>query len=154
MAKGNSSARVAIVVDREFGGRLLPLARRLHVWICDTPANRGAAERVWAAIPPDAIWNEVGVTTFRVGENDCPEDMANYPIGDIDLHHPAWSQIEVYGVRLNDALRAAWQEYGADEFKETQEGFVCSRPFTEEAASVYLTDGADNDKLKAMSERV
>ena len=39
-------------------------------------------------------------------------------------------------------------------FKETREGLVCSRPFTKEAASVYLTDSADNDKLKAMFERM
>jgi len=38
--------------------------------------------------------------------------------------------------------------------REKWEGFACSRPITEEAASVYLTDGADNDKLKAMSEKV
>ena len=128
------SHHVAVVVDREFGERLLPLAQRLHVWICDTPANREAAEKAWETIMPGAVWNEVGVTTFRISEDDSPEDMAISHIGDIDLHHPAWSQVEVYGVRLNDELRAAWQEYGADEFRETQDGFVCSRPLMEEAS--------------------
>ena len=123
--------RVAVVADREFGERLLPLAQRLHVWACDTPVNREAAEKAWAAIPPGAVWNEVGVTTFRVGDDDSPEDMVVRHVGDIDLHHPSWRQIEVYGVRLNDALRAAWQEYGADEFRETGDGFVCSRPLRE-----------------------
>lgn len=133
-----SDHRVAVVVDREFGERLLPLAQRLHVWVCDTPINDAAGEKAWAALPPGAVWNEVGVTTFRVGEDDSPEDMAICHVGDIDLHHPAWSQIEVYGVRLNDDLRAAWQEYGADEFRETPEGFVCSRPPTEEELNAAI----------------
>lgn len=128
-----SSHHVALVVDREFGERLLPLARRLHVWICDTPINNAAGEKAGAAVPPGVVWNEVGVTTFRVGEGDSPEDMVTCHIADMDLHHPAWSQIEVYGVRLNGGLRAAWQEYGADEFQETPNGFVCSRPFGGEA---------------------
>ena len=133
VARTMSSHRVAVVVDRTFGERLLPLARRLHVWVCDTPTNHEAAEKAWAAIPPGAVWNEVGVTTFRVSESDSPEEMVIRHIGDIDLHHPTWSQIEVHGVRLNDGLRAAWREYGADEFRETGEGFVCSRALGDEA---------------------
>lgn len=123
-----SGYRVAVVVDRAFGERLLPLAQRLHVWVCNTPTNREAAEKAVADLPPGAVWNEVGVTTFGRGEIVSPQDMVTHHIGDIDLHHPLWSQIEVYGVRLNDALRAAWQEYGANEFRETPEGFVCSCP--------------------------
>jgi len=129
-----SSHRVAVVVDRAFGARLLPLAQRLHVWVCDTSTNREATEKAVADLPPNAVWNEVGVTTFGRGEIDSPEDLIIRYAGDIDLHHgehshdPAWSQIEVYGVRLNDALRTAWQEYGVNEFRETPEGFVCSRP--------------------------
>ena len=106
-----SGQGVAVVVDRDFGERLLTLAQRLHVWVCDTPINDAAGEKAWAALPPGAVWNEVGVTTFRVGENDSPEDMAICHVGDIDLHHPAWSRIEVYGVS-----------------REMPEGFVCSRP--------------------------
>ncbi len=129
-----SEHHVAVVVDRAFGERLLPLAQRLHVWVCNTPANREAVEKAVAALPPGAVWNEAGATTFRVSENDSPEGMVLDQLSTIDLHHgesshdPAWSQIEVYGVRLNDALRAAWQEYGVNEFRETPEGFVCSRP--------------------------
>lgn len=40
---------VAVVVDPELGDRLVPLASRTRVRIADTPANRAAAEREWAA---------------------------------------------------------------------------------------------------------
>ena len=82
------SHHVAVVVDRVFGERLLPLAQQLHVWVCDTPINDAAAEKAGAANPPGAVWNEVGVTTFRVGENESPENMVICHVGDIDLHHP------------------------------------------------------------------
>ena len=42
--------RVAIVVERDFGDKLLELSRSQHVWIADTDANRAAAELVWKAI--------------------------------------------------------------------------------------------------------
>lgn len=126
---------VALVVDRTFGERLLPLAQRLHVWVCDTPINDAAAEEAGAAIPPGAVWNEVGVTTFRAGPNDTPEEMVIGRILDIDEHHPNWTQVEVYGVWLTDDVRAAWQEYRADEFWETPEGFCCSRPLSENPIS-------------------
>ncbi len=70
-----SEHHVAVVVDRAFGERLLPLAQRLHVWVCNTPANREAVEKAVAALPPGAVWNEAGATTFRVSENDSPEGM-------------------------------------------------------------------------------
>ncbi len=122
-----STHNVAIVVDREFGERLVPLSQRLHVWICDTPANGEAAKKAVAAVPAGAVWNEVGVTTFRVNENETPEDMAISRLEDIDLHHPGWFQMEFYGVMINDELRRELQEYGTSEFGETPYGFVCSR---------------------------
>jgi len=125
---------VGVVVDRNFGDRLLPIVRRLHVWVCDTPANREAAERAWASIPTGAVWNEAGATTFKVSENDSPVDMVLDRLTDIDLHHgeyshdPAWSVVEVYGSKPIAALQQALQEFGVDTFRETPGGFVCSRP--------------------------
>lgn len=129
---------VAVVVDREFGERLLPLVQRFHVWVCDTPVNRTAAEKAWESISPGAVWNEAGATIFKVSENDNPEDMVLDRLTDVDLHHgeyshdPAWSVIEVYGSKPTAALRQALQEFGVDKFRETPDGFVCSRPLTEE----------------------
>lgn len=128
---------VAIVVDREFGERLLPLTQRLHVWICHTPINREAAEKSWAAAPAGAVSNEVGATTFGVDENDSPEDMAINRLADIDLHHFGWSRMEFYGVELSDKLRLELQEYGVNEFQETFDGFVCSRPAEEEKNATF-----------------
>jgi len=143
------------VVDRHFGDRLLGIAKVFHIWICDTPVNRQAAERAAAALPLEAVWNEAGATTFKVSENDSPEDMVLDRFTAVDLHHgeyshdPAWSVIEVYGSKPTAALRQALQEYGVDEFRETQEGFVCSRPSTE-ATPVYSTADADDATLRAI----
>jgi hypothetical protein len=43
--------RVFVVLDRDYGERLLELARSGPVWIVDTPQNRAVAQNLWAANP-------------------------------------------------------------------------------------------------------
>ncbi|HKY29322.1 MAG TPA: hypothetical protein VJM12_15385 [Pyrinomonadaceae bacterium] len=43
-----SNATVAIVVDPDFGERLLSLANEMPVWIADTSTNRIIAESLWS----------------------------------------------------------------------------------------------------------
>ena len=59
--------RVFVVLDRDYGERLLELARRGPVWIVDTPQNRAVAQNLWAANPNR---NQLeGVTTFKAGDD-------------------------------------------------------------------------------------
>jgi len=127
--------RIAIVVDPEFGDGLLDVGQRMHVWACDTALNRAAAERLHALLPVGSgAWGESGVTRFDWPEGSDPEAMVLALFDDIDTHHgelghdPAWSEIEVYGVRLTEPLRQLLQEYAVDRFEETPSGFRCFRP--------------------------
>ncbi|MDQ2798978.1 MAG: hypothetical protein M3Y13_04970 [Armatimonadota bacterium] len=127
---------VGIVVNRNFGDQLLEIARRIHVWVCDTPVNRPVVERLSQMQQPGE-WNEWGATVFRVSDDDSPEDMVIGVLSAVDRHHdehshdPPWSQIEIYGVEPTPRLREALQEYGVDDFRETPGGFVCSRVLEE-----------------------
>ena len=38
---------VAIVVDSVFGEKLFDLSKRLHVWICSSPANLKVVKEIW-----------------------------------------------------------------------------------------------------------
>ncbi len=64
-----STYKIAVVVDEAFGERLVGIAKLIHVWVCDTPVNRQAAETVNAHLMPEGVWNEQGVTTFHFSVN-------------------------------------------------------------------------------------
>jgi hypothetical protein len=109
--------RVAIVVDPEFADRLAALSSRLHVWVCDTPANRAAAQSIWG---DDPIYDlESGVTTFEFAPDASRPEVVEAVLGDVDLHHgefshdPPWSVIEVVGCSSTDSLSAAFAAFGA-----------------------------------------
>lgn len=101
---------VAIVVDPKFGERLSPLAARLHVWICDTPQNRAAAEVCWREHHESSL-GPVSPhlnSTRRV----CQKMYC------IDLHHgayshvPPWEALEIYGDSPTPAVCQALAEFG------------------------------------------
>jgi hypothetical protein len=59
---------------RDFSTHLPELAERCHVWVVDTPANRQAAEAVWASGPSDRTH---GVITFKIYEGESIEKPAH-----------------------------------------------------------------------------
>jgi len=112
--------RVAMVVDREFGSQLSALANRLHVWICDSPANRPAIEAIWRAQGDRKYDIESGATIFNCAPDQSVEDALVNIIGTVDLHHgeyshePPWSVIEVIGCEPTPRIRSAFAEFGAE----------------------------------------
>jgi hypothetical protein len=85
----DSEYRVGIVVDRQFGERLYGLAERIHVWAIDSPINRPVAERVWNQLADSGL--ERGVTLFRAKADEVPDESVAQILGDVDLHHGAYS---------------------------------------------------------------
>ena len=118
---------VAVIVDPTFGDRLFDIASRTPVWIVDTPANRTAIERHWAANSGQPHTD--GVTAFKVDPAASPEDWCLNVLGDVDLHHgvyshvPPYTVLEIYGVALTQDLRAALGERGFDTVLERADGF-------------------------------
>jgi hypothetical protein len=123
--------KVAIVADRDFASRLDALSRSVHVWVCDSPSNKQAATRIWAAREDYDL--ESGVTTFNALPTDSGEDMVIGVLPALDLHHneyshdPPWSIIDVYGTTLTPKLEAALREFGVTEFELWDGGFTCRR---------------------------
>lgn len=129
--------RVALVVADDFADRLVPLARRVHVWIVDRPANRAAAEVIWAEQPetPDGSgfdWR-LGVTAFLAPDNVTAEQLCLDVLPNIEKHHSMpftdepWDALEVYGVELTPAIRQALNYLGFVSFESIDDGFTCSK---------------------------
>lgn len=127
-----SSARVFVVLDREYGERLQGLDRSGPVWIVDTPPNRKAAEKIWTAQPD--LDHLDGVTTFKIEINDSLEDNLIQELDTIDLHHGVHSSdqpytiLEIVGTQPTERIKGELSRHGFREFQATKQGFVAIRP--------------------------
>jgi len=120
------SHTVALVVDPEFGEQLVALSHRVHVWVVDTPTNRAVAERIWRE--SGGYSRESGVTTFTALLTDSAEDIASSQLDSIELHHPGWSVLEVFGAHPGPILISALRELGLSDVRTTTTGFIASIP--------------------------
>ena len=133
------SDRVSIVLDREYGQRLVELAEKGPVWIVDTPENRTVAQEIWASHPNRSHLE--GVTTFKVSDGTSSEDMLINELDTIDLHHGAYSAnppytvLDVIGTAITARLKAELEEFGFDDFQEQPNGFRAVRPIPDTPAS-------------------
>ena len=114
---------VAVVLDPHFGERLIELAQRLHIWVCNSPDNQAAVQTVWAI--PGLYESGRGVTTFSNCEN--PEAVFLSNLDTIDSHHPHWLAIEVYGLAMTPQVQDALRSYGAEKFEALVDGFIAAR---------------------------
>ncbi len=115
---------VAVVLDPHFGNRLAELAQRLHVWVCSSPDNQPAVQTVW--MMPELYETGRGATIFSNCED--PETVFLNNLNDIDLHHPHWLVLEVYGLAATPQVQEALRAYGVTDFKHFTSGFSATRP--------------------------
>src|SRR5206468_309774 len=78
-AMGERPHAVALVVDPEFGERLLDLSRRIHVWALDTPTNRTVAQRVWREVAGTHSL-ENGITTFKGSPDAAADEIVGHQL--------------------------------------------------------------------------
>jgi hypothetical protein len=125
---------IAVVVDPNFGLKLIELSSRIHTWVCGSDINKVAAEQILADTKPDTNPFESGVSTFKYEPNDTVENIFLDVLATVDDHHnhdshdPAWTTMEVYGVSLTPDIRDALSsDYGCNDFSEIETGFVAKR---------------------------
>lgn len=125
---------VAVVLDPDFGDRLRDLPAGMPVWIVDTPANRAAAETVWASRP--GLKHGDGVTTFRIDRGLAPESWLTDVLPIVALHHgeyshvPPYTGIEVFGAAVTPVVREALDQFGIGNVTERSGGFLATRSST------------------------
>ena len=123
--------KVYVVVDRNFGERLVELPPSVPVWIVDTPSNKPVAQRLWKERPNET--HLTGITTFNDMESSSPEELLIEELDSIDLHHgahsadPPYTVLEILGTRLTDRAKDALAVWGFAEFHEHSTGFTAYR---------------------------
>ncbi|MBB6251722.1 hypothetical protein [Nitrospirillum iridis] len=113
---------VVLAFAPDFGERLSEFAGLHPVWLCQSPANREAAERLWAK---DGHAHQV--TVFTRADMTSPENAFISLLDTIDQHHPAWRRLSVFGCQATPAVRDALADYGGGTFEEIAGGFIVDR---------------------------
>jgi len=127
-----SSQRLVVILDPFYGARLRDLSPGSPVWVVMSPSNAPIVRDLWATGHRES--HLAGLTGMDFEPETSAEDCLAYEFATIDLHHGSYSTqssytvIEVIGARLQDHLRELLAQYGFDEFSETSDGFVASRP--------------------------
>jgi hypothetical protein len=122
--------RVTIVLEPEFHGQLIELARQRDVWVVDTPHNRVMAEKLWQSESRDSYQS---LTTFDVDFSVSPEMWLLNVLSTIDEHHGLrsdWApdvELEVRGIGATPEIRAALQEFGPFTVEDLNCAFIARR---------------------------
>lgn len=123
--------RVIVVVDRDYGQRLLALPPDVPVWIVDTPNNVPAIKQRWVESPEGN--HLTGVASFKTSADRTPEQMFLEDFDTVDLHHgahsadPPYTVLEVIGVSATAAIKAELAKYGFQDYEVTEAGFIARR---------------------------
>lgn len=123
---------VELVVDPNWGDRVLDMADESHVWIIETPVNSKAAQKYWGKNPSYSVLK--GITVFMFDLGASPEQICVDVFDTINEHHvydyyedlgpiPPWNEIRVVGAKLTDKLKKELMEFGFSQFEETPLGF-------------------------------
>jgi hypothetical protein len=124
--------KVYLIVDREFGEKLVELEQGIPVWIVDTPINKPVAQRLWKERSQEG--HLTGITTFNNVDSLSPEDLLLAELDTIDLHHgscsahPPYTVLEVLGTPLTSKVRNELSAYKFNQFHENSAGFAAKRP--------------------------
>lgn len=124
---------IVVVFESDFREELRATAFKHPVWLLETPANRAAAEEVWAE---QTEWPHLSVTMFRdVSPSGKKEEWVKL-LEQIELHHggaanrPAFDTLDVIGALLHAPARAALWDAGFRQFETSRRGFRARRPVT------------------------
>jgi hypothetical protein len=118
--------RVIVVVDRAYGEQLESITRGIPVWIIESPTNRAFVEKVWREYPEPSHLK--GITIFNSPEDASAERSLLDQLDTIDLHHgayssdPPYSELEVIGVVLTEAIQTALEQTGFKPIHPTKSG--------------------------------
>lgn len=124
--------RVVVIVDRVFGERLARIAHGIPVWIMESAANTAAVKK-WRQENPQPS-HTTGITVFTSPRSQSAERSLLDQIDAVDLHHgihsadPPYSELEVFGVHMTEAIRSKLELVGFTDVRNTEVGFVAARP--------------------------
>ena len=121
--------RVAIVLDPNYGERIIELARECHVWLVSSASNDAAVATLHQSDPAYSLGE--GVTTFSPAETPQASFVAILDL--VEEHHgeyshdPPVSVIDVIGLEPSAAAIDELDVYEFRHIEPSKNGFVARR---------------------------
>lgn len=125
--------KIEIVVDPDFRGDLLALARERPVWIVETVQNWGRISAVWQ-LGGDA--NLCEVSKFTAGDLDRENSLISI-LDDVDLHHGytrdgSYDGLVIHGLLPSERMQRVLGRLGFQVGETTADGFIALGRLSEE----------------------
>jgi hypothetical protein len=133
---------VCVVLDREYGTRLLGLLETGPIWAIDSQSNREVVRRFWEKFPSRDEMD--GLTVFKAACDRTSEEILLDEFATIDLHHgpysadPPYTVIRVIGTSPTERIKRVLSGYGFDSFDVVEEGFRATRAIKRQESGVIV----------------
>lgn len=127
------ASELALILDYQFGERVLPLARSMPVYVVTSPKNSAAVEAAWNELSTkEGFLMAFGATGFQANQADLVEVIAEQLEFIESVHgyeggERPYTRLHLYGVGRSAALDAVLAEYGFLNLKPTGYGFLAQR---------------------------
>ncbi|MDR1162828.1 MAG: hypothetical protein LBM17_03195 [Candidatus Accumulibacter sp.] len=127
MQAEETSSRVVLILEADFGEKILSSAITGAVWVVDSEKNRLYVEK---ARRLDASRS---ITTFPVREGESLASACDRIIWALDEHHneqsrtPGYRELEVIGVSLPDVFEPIFRDLNFTRFVATKTGFLATK---------------------------
>jgi len=120
-----------VIVNPEYGDRLLEIERGRPVWVTMSTTNQPVVYSLWQTYhEPDHLTD---ITGFLFTADIGPDERFLAQLSTIDVHHGSYSSInpytelEVIGTPLTVAIREALSHRGFSKFTEGEDSFIATR---------------------------
>jgi hypothetical protein len=115
---------VEIIIEPDFHGDLLQMAKLRPIWIVNTELNRTQIDHAWT-VGKDA--NLYEVSRIPVANSDNLESNLIMILGGLDDHYIGGYDFVVHGLKASASVRKAMQVEGFRITETTADGFVAQR---------------------------
>ena len=124
---------IALILDYQFGDRMLPLARSMPVYIVSSPKNMAAVNAAWDELSQkDGFLFAFGATGFQANQPDADAVVAEQ-LDHIESIHgfeggeKPYTRLHLYGVGNTSPIQAVLAEHGFLNLRETDYGVLAER---------------------------
>ena len=127
--------KVAVVVDENFGGAVVPLLADHDVWMVEAEGNRAAIASVWTAPEPVQTGpaRRASLTSFKKASATERADETLEGIFDtLSEHHPNWTELLFIGADPTPVLLAAIRAVASVHVERVPAGVLIRRQVARE----------------------
>lgn len=118
--------RIALILDPNYGHRLISLCLDMPVWIINSSENLCVINQ----LRENDSHRDIQITNFSLNEGESLSHACERIIESLDQHYNEFAldggyvELDVIGVTLNEVSKQPFSDLGFTQFAKTDDGFV------------------------------